>query len=163
MKATIRRGTPFFLLGLLLVLGAPAAAGGAEHSEDGFDCTGPSSAEQAHKTPPNTEDGDHPSGKPGKGLEEPGRSGTQGRSDSDPDGQTNGGADKPGCEGGFDLHDQDGNNGCGNDHDFEEAPICSSPVPPAQPPSMTAGIKGMARCPRRSKARLGHPGPPWPH
>src|SRR3954454_7118326 len=44
---------------------------------------------------------------------------TQGRSTSDPDGMSNGGADKPGCTGGFDA-DQDGNNGCGNDADRED-------------------------------------------
>src|SRR5437879_4516292 len=44
---------------------------------------------------------------------------TQGRSHSDPDGRSNGGADKPGCPGGFDA-DQDGNNGCGNDADRED-------------------------------------------
>ncbi|MCA1847162.1 MAG: hypothetical protein LC792_29010, partial [Actinobacteria bacterium] len=44
---------------------------------------------------------------------------TQGRSLSDPDGDSNGGADKPGCDGGFDA-DKDGNNGCGNDADRED-------------------------------------------
>jgi hypothetical protein len=44
---------------------------------------------------------------------------TQGRSQSDPDGMTNGGFDKPGCTGGFDA-DRDGNNGCGNDADRED-------------------------------------------
>jgi hypothetical protein len=44
---------------------------------------------------------------------------TQGRSHSDPDGMSNGGADKPGCSGGFDA-DKDGNNGCGNDADRED-------------------------------------------
>jgi hypothetical protein len=44
---------------------------------------------------------------------------TQGRSHSDPDGMSNGGADKPGCPGGFDA-DKDGNNGCGNDADRED-------------------------------------------
>ncbi len=43
----------------------------------------------------------------------------QGRSQSDPDGMSNGGADKPGCTGGFDA-DRDGNNGCGNDADRED-------------------------------------------
>src|SRR5687768_15715379 len=43
----------------------------------------------------------------------------QGNSSSDPDGMSNGGADKPGCPGGFDA-DQDGNNGCGNDADRED-------------------------------------------
>ena len=45
--------------------------------------------------------------------------GPQGQSHSDPDGMSNGGADKPGCPGGFDA-DQDGNNGCGNDADRED-------------------------------------------
>ena len=47
---------------------------------------------------------------------------TQGRSLSDPDGGTNGGADKPspGCTGGVNLSDRDGNNGCGNDIDRED-------------------------------------------
>src|SRR2546421_2006480 len=44
---------------------------------------------------------------------------TQGRSHSDPDGMSNGGADKPGCTGGVDA-DRDGNNGCGNDTDRED-------------------------------------------
>ena len=44
---------------------------------------------------------------------------TQGRSHSDPDGMSNGGADKPGCTGGVDA-DRDGNNGCGNDADRED-------------------------------------------
>ena len=60
---------------------------------------------------------DHPSGKDKSA--EPGGSGTQGKSTSDPDGMTNGGADKPGGDGGFDA-DKDGNNGCGNDDDFED-------------------------------------------
>lgn len=48
---------------------------------------------------------------------------TQGRSLSDPDGDTNGGADKPGCtrESPWDADtDNDGNNGCGNDADRED-------------------------------------------
>jgi hypothetical protein len=45
---------------------------------------------------------------------------TQGRSHSDPDGMTNGGPDKPGCSGGVNALDQDGNNGCGNDLDRED-------------------------------------------
>jgi hypothetical protein len=44
---------------------------------------------------------------------------TQGRSQSDPDGMRNGGADKPGCTGGVSA-DRDGNNGCGNDDDRED-------------------------------------------
>jgi hypothetical protein len=71
-----------------------------------------------------------PAGATGSGRESKGeRSGkvtcfngegrTQGRSLSDPDGDSNGGADKPGCGGGFDA-DKDGNNGCGNDADRED-------------------------------------------
>jgi hypothetical protein len=47
---------------------------------------------------------------------------TQGRSMSDPDGDANGGADKPSpdCTGGVDPDDRDGNNGCGNDADRED-------------------------------------------
>ena len=45
--------------------------------------------------------------------------GPQGHSHSDPDGMSNGGADKPGCPGGINA-DQDGNNGCGNDTDRED-------------------------------------------
>jgi hypothetical protein len=44
---------------------------------------------------------------------------TQGKSLSDPDGDSNGGMDKPGFPGGVD-DDQDGNNGCGNDTDRED-------------------------------------------
>src|SRR5688572_23933299 len=66
----------------------------------------------------------HPSGK--DRCDEPGGSGTQGRSASDPDDdgrgpdRSNGGADKPGGPGGVNPADQDGNNGCGNDQDFED-------------------------------------------
>ena len=43
----------------------------------------------------------------------------QGKSLSDPDGDSNGGWDKPGFDGGS-GDDQDGNNGCGNDIDRED-------------------------------------------
>ena len=78
-------------------------------------------------TPNNVvDDGDnrHPSGKD-KSVEK-GNSGNQGKSTSDPDDdgrgpdRSNGGADKPDGPGGVDLADQDGNNGCGNDDDFED-------------------------------------------
>jgi hypothetical protein len=72
-------------------------------------------------TPNNVADADdnrHPSGK--DRSVEAGGSGTQGKSSSDPDGTTNGGADKPNGPGGIDKADQDGNNGCGNDDDFED-------------------------------------------
>ena len=69
-------------------------------------------------------DNRHPSGKD-KSVEN-GGSGNQGNSSSDPDDdgrgpdRSNGGADKPDGPGGVDLADQDGNNGCGNDDDFED-------------------------------------------
>jgi hypothetical protein len=69
-------------------------------------------------------DNAHPSGKD-KSVEH-GNSGNQGNSQSDPDDdgrgpdRSNGGADKPDGPGGVDLADQDGNNGCGNDDDFED-------------------------------------------
>ena len=78
-------------------------------------------------TPNNmVDDGDnaHPSGKD-RSVEH-GGSGNQGKSAADPDDdgrgpdRTNGGGDRPGGPGGRDLADQDGNNGCGNDDDFED-------------------------------------------
>ena len=78
-------------------------------------------------TPNNVvDDGDnsHPSGK--DRSVESGGSGNQGNAAHDPDDdgngpdRTNGGLDQPGGPGGDDLADQDGNNGCGNDDDFED-------------------------------------------
>ena len=60
----------------------------------------------------------HPSGKDRDN--ENGGSGSQGKSGSDPDGDENGGSDKPGQGGGASSGDQDGNNGSGNDTDFED-------------------------------------------
>ena len=133
----------------LVSLAAPALA---HHKPDHQG--GPSNASQAGGTVvtedndidgfPNTPDpaGDtdnqHPSGK--DRSSESGGSGNQGKSGSDPDGNTNGGADKPGGTGGVDQLDQDGNNGCGNDDDFEddnEGHCSGAPVPPTtdKPPT----------------------------
>ena len=60
----------------------------------------------------------HPSGN--NRYVEPGGSGTQGKASSDPDGLYNHGVDQRGEFGGLYLSDQDGNNGCGNDQDFED-------------------------------------------
>ena len=60
----------------------------------------------------------HPSGN--DRTNEPGGSGSQGNAASDPDGDFNYGVDQPGGAGGIDTGDQDGNNGCGNDQDFED-------------------------------------------
>lgn len=74
---------------------------------------------------PDEGDNQHPSGK--DRSVEPGGSGTQGNSNSDPDDdgrgpdRSNGGPDKqPDGAGGVDRDDQDNNNGCGNDDDFED-------------------------------------------
>ncbi len=87
---------------LVLVLGAGTAVGGPGSTQ------GSSSVGESR----------HPSGK--DRTVEKGGSGTQGKSTSDPDGASNGGADKPGGSGGVYSGDQDGNNGCGNDQDFED-------------------------------------------
>ena len=86
------------------------------------------SADQDGKQTPNNveDDGDnrHPSGKD-RSVEN-GGSGNQGNSESTPDQNGKGperdynGTDKPGGSGGVDKNDQDGNNGCGNDDDFED-------------------------------------------
>jgi hypothetical protein len=74
---------------------------------------------------PDEGDNEHPSGK--DRSVEPGGSGAQGNSNSDPDDdgrgpdRSNGGPDKqPDGAGGVDRDDQDNNNGCGNDDDFED-------------------------------------------
>ena len=110
------------LLGLGVLAAAPAAHAVRPDTEPHqFTCT-TEDTDTATTAAADTSDEElraHPSGQEGKGETEAGSSGTQGRSDSDPDGMENGGADKPGCYGGYD-DDRDGNNGCGNDTDFED-------------------------------------------
>ena len=121
------------VLALVLLLVAPAAAhhkSGHEHGgQGGTKWTGTTEDNDSNDndTPNNVVDNDdneHPSGKD-KSVEH-GNSGNQGNSTSDPDDdgrgpdRSNGGADKPDGPGGVDLADQDGNNGCGNDDDFED-------------------------------------------
>lgn len=73
---------------------------------------------------PDSGDNAHPSGKD-RSVEK-GRSLTQGKAESDPNNngkgpeRNHGKSDKPGSTGGVDKADQDGNNGCGNDDDFED-------------------------------------------
>ena len=74
------------------------------------------SNEKAQKTPDETPN-DHPSGK--DRTDKPTEGKPQGASATDPDGDSNDGADKPTMAGGFDA-DKDGNNGGGNDDDFED-------------------------------------------
>lgn len=133
MKKHLAAASVVAALVAVFLLAAPA---GAHHSTD-HDGGEPSAADAHRANDSKPEDGggnkaetsddgekpfdaepnDHPSGK--DKSEEPGGSTTQGKSQSDPDGLANGGADKPGGSGGFD-DDKDGNNGCGNDDDFED-------------------------------------------
>ena len=123
------------VLALVLLAVAPAAAHHKGGHENGGGHGGGSKStglteDNDHNdgdTPNNVVDNgdnEHPSGKD-KSVEH-GNSGNQGNSDADPDDdgrgpdRSNGGADKPDGPGGVDLADQDGNNGCGNDDDFED-------------------------------------------
>jgi LPXTG-motif cell wall-anchored protein len=89
------------------------------------------------------DDNAHPSGKD-RSVEH-GNSENQGKATSDPDDdtrgpeRTNGGADKADGPGGADLADQDGNNGCGNDDDFEDdnEGWCAKGRPSTPPPPTT--------------------------
>ena len=101
------------------------------------------------QTGPDDGDNAHPSGK--DRSKENGKSGNQGKSQSDPDGleNANGGdsQDKIGNTGGWDKGDQDGNNGCGNDDDFEDdnngncrkAKSESNPTPTPTPTPISVG------------------------
>jgi hypothetical protein len=105
------------VLGLVALMSTPALAHHKADHEQGPD-----------KAPNNVaDDGDnaHPSGKD-RSVEN-GKSGTQGKSESNPDDSKGPmryegalGEDKPNGPGGTDLADQDGNNGCGNDDDFDD-------------------------------------------
>ena len=103
-------------------------------------------------TPNNVSDeGDnaHPSGKD-RSVEN-GGSGTQGKSESNPDDSKGPmryegalGDDKPNGPGGTDLADQDGNNGCGNDDDFDDDNNgwCGKPkVAPAPAPQVLPEVE----------------------
>jgi hypothetical protein len=110
---------------LLFATASPAFAGSSTSTK------GPRPAEVANDDdsqvpdPNGDADNRHPSGK-----DRHEDKGTQGFSASDPDDdgrgpdRSNGGADKPFADrdgsGGVDQGDQDGNNGCGNDDDFED-------------------------------------------
>jgi len=153
----------FALVGALTI--APAGAGGNPHGEPPGQArqedrqeSGSRSHGAADRYDPVTEDNDrndggtpnnvaddgdnaHPSGR--DRSVEPGGNGNQGAAASDPDDdgrgpdRTNGGPDKPDGSGGVDLADQDGNNGCGNDDDFEDdnEGWCGSKPTPARPGS----------------------------
>jgi hypothetical protein len=132
-----RRFSPFLCLGAALALAMWLAAPALAHHKDGHDEGGGKAESSSETTEDNDDDGQpntpdqfgdsdnrHPSGKDKHA--EAGNSGNQGNSSSDPDDdghgpdRSNGGPDKPGGSGGVDKEDQDGNNGCGNDDDFED-------------------------------------------
>ncbi|HUP87656.1 MAG TPA: hypothetical protein VM143_18530 [Acidimicrobiales bacterium] len=111
------------LLALVFSFASPAfAGGGGKGDSKGSRATVTENTDTNDDGTPNNvaDSGDdrHPSGKD-RSVEN-GGSGNQGASTSDPDGASNGGADKPDGAGGIDAADQDGNNGCGNDDDFED-------------------------------------------
>jgi hypothetical protein len=97
------------------------------------------------------DDGDNSQPSGNDRSEELGGSGSQGSSPSDPDDNgtgpdlTNGGQDQAGGPGGVDPEDQDGNNGCGNDDDFEDdnegncggLPVVTPEVTPEVTPVVT--------------------------
>ena len=131
-SAALKGGLSMIFTGALVVGGLSSPALAKEDRPRGHSSKG-QSQKAAKASPVVTEDNDadgvpnnvsdsgdnrHPSGKD-RSVEQ-GHSGNQGRAGSDPDGNRNGGADKPGGPGGVDKHDQDGNNGCGNDDDFED-------------------------------------------
>ncbi len=112
-----------------------------------------------------TNDGDTPNNQSDKGDNahpsrkdrsvEAGGSGNQGNSESDPDDdgrgpdRTNGGPDKPNGSGGVDAADQDGNNGCGNDDDFEDdnEGLCGgNRVKANKPCDADATMPGVQKC-----------------
>jgi hypothetical protein len=95
-------------------------------------------------------DNQHPSGKDKHA--EAGGSGNQGKAASTPDqdgrgpDRDQGGTDKPDGPGGADILDQDGNNGCGNDDDFDDdnEGWCGRPTVSETPPEIggTGGTGG---------------------
>lgn len=113
---------------ILVLLSLPASA----HHKEGHDGGGHSTSCDGGSL------NQHPSGKDREC--ESGGSGTQGGSDSEPDQDGKGperdsnGTDKPGGPGGEDS-DRDGNNGCGNDDDFNDdnEGRCGGPAPVPQP------------------------------
>ncbi|MFN2588450.1 MAG: hypothetical protein ABR613_10095 [Actinomycetota bacterium] len=144
-----------------------ATAGTGDHDGDA-DLNPVTTIEDSHEAEVGVDDNRHPSGKDRSA--EPGGSGNQGKSESAPDDNVGpmrnecgaspasdprgGCTDKPGGSGGIDLHDQDGNNGCGNDDDFDDdnnghcggkvkgAPPVQPTSPPTTPPTNPPGKPG---------------------
>lgn len=128
--STARRAVIFgagVILGLSVMSGSASAAPASDRGASTTSTISEDNDTNDNGTPNNVrDDGDnrHPSGRD-KSVES-GGSGNQGKTKSDPDDdgrgpdRSNGGRDVPDGPGGADLADQDGNNGCGNDDDFED-------------------------------------------
>jgi len=102
----------------------PAGGGSASDNDGDHDSDPETALEDDHATS-DSGDNAHPSGKD-RSIEH-GKSGNQGKAESNPDDSKGpqrfeGGRadDKPQGPGGTDGADQDGNNGCGNDDDFDD-------------------------------------------
>ena len=153
MAILLRRSALATLMAMaLMLIAAPAFA----VHKDGHPARGKASAtvvtedtdnDGMTNTPDPAGDTDnrHPSGNDRSA--ENGGSGNQGKADSTPDQNGKGperdyeGTDKPGGAGGLDKLDQDGNNGCGNDDDFEDDSEgwCGGTTKPANPASSSEG------------------------
>lgn len=124
-----RTATLVVLLAVLALLVFSVAPAGAHHKDGHENGGGKQSSgdvsEDDDGIPDDNDDNMHPSGKDRETNDGP-TDDEQGKSASDPDDdgrgpdRSNGGPDKPGGSGGVDQDDQDGNNGCGNDDDFED-------------------------------------------
>jgi hypothetical protein len=117
------------LVVLILAIGAPMALA---HHKDGHEQGGGDDATTSNDIPDDNDDNAHPSGKDRETVNGSGDD-AQGNSGSNPDNDGHGPernscegsgvdecVDKAGGDGGVDTDDQDGNNGCGNDDDFED-------------------------------------------
>ncbi|HEX7168952.1 MAG TPA: hypothetical protein VF230_18385, partial [Acidimicrobiales bacterium] len=127
-NTTTRTARRAVIFGVGIILGLSVLSGTASAAPKNEGPTITTEDNDTNENTPNnvSDDGDnaHPSGKD-RSVEH-GGSGNQGKAQSDPDDdgrgpdRSNGGADQPNGPGGVDLADQDGNNGCGNDDDFED-------------------------------------------
>ena len=144
-------------------VGTTAAGGGSSSDNDGDADSDPGTALEDDHTTADPGDNAHPSGKD-RSVEN-GKSGNQGKSESNPDDskgpqrfEGGRGDDKPQGPGGTDRDDQDGNNGCGNDDDFDDDNNghCGKPSEPTTPPSGGGGDKPV--CPAGT-AKAGQPMP----
>ena len=114
--------------------------GGSSSDHDGDHDSNPGTPLEDDHDTADAGDNAHPSGKD-RSVEH-GKSGNQGKAESNPDDskgpqrfEGGRGDDKPQGPGGLDRADQDGNNGCGNDDDFDDDNNghCGKPSTPTNP------------------------------